>query len=190
MRSSSPWQKMSLSAGWLATLLCMTISVAPAQVEHLRSVELSPLSPLFRIYVIEYCHRVAPHGEFMAGPYYANIHYEDIGHTNAPGFLIGYRQYVWGKLHIEYQLMPQWDRFYEENEDRLYPRGFDLWNEFRLGYTWDFKIGSLPMFVNAQWPLGFALYSDDSAKPESFKKHVEEEPLFYFPPMFFVGARF
>lgn len=68
--------------------------------------------------------------------------------------------------------------------------GFDLWNEFRLGYVWDFQVGSIPAFINVQWPFGFALYSDGSAKPESFKQHVKENPFFDFPPMFFLGVRF
>ncbi len=48
----------------------------------------------------------------------------------------------------------------------------------------DFQIGSAPLFISVQWPFGFVLYSDDSAKPESFKKHAEENPFFYVSPMF------
>ena len=154
------------------------------------SVDFCPLSPLFKIYAIDYCYRVASHSEIIAGPYYANIHYKDIGNTNAPGFIIGFRQFIWKNLHIDYQLMPQWDHFYEKNENKQYPLGFDLWNEFRLGYMFDFKAWDIPAYINVQWPFGFALYSDDSAKPESFKKHVKENPFFYFPPMFFIGIRF
>jgi len=154
------------------------------------SLDLCPMSPMFKIYAIHYCRQITPSSELIIGPYYANIQYKDIGHTDAPGFIIGYRHYIWNALHIDYQLMPQWDHFYEKNEKKTYPLGFDLWNEFRLGYVWDFRIGSVPAFINVQWPFGFALYSDDSAKPEPFKKHVRKNPYFYFPPMFFVGIRF
>jgi hypothetical protein len=154
------------------------------------SLDVCPMSPFLRIYAIHYCYRITPNSEIIAGPYYANIHYKDIGNTDAPGFIIGYRQYLWKALHLDYQLMPQWDRFYEKNERKRYPVGFDLWNEFRLGYSWDFEVGSIPAFINAQWPFGFALYSDDSAKPESFRKKVKDEPFFFFPPMLFVGIRF
>ncbi len=154
------------------------------------SLDSCPMSPLFKIYAIHYCYRITANSEIIAAPYYANIHYKNIGNTDAPGFIVGYRRYLWKTLHIDYQLIPQWDHFYEKNEDKRYPLGFDLWNEFRLGYVWDFKIGNLPMFINVQWPFGFALYSDDDAKPESFKKHAEDHPFFYFPPMFFVGVRF
>jgi hypothetical protein len=159
--------------------------------ESLRNaVDFCPLSPMFRIYAIQYSYRFAPNSEMIVGPYYANIHYKDIGNTNAPGFIIGYRHYFWKSLHVEYQVIPQWDHFYEKNEDKTYPLGFDLWNELRLGYGWDFEVGSLAMYLNLQWPFGFALYSDRSAKPESFKAHVKKEPFFYFPPMIFLGVRF
>lgn len=163
---------------------------ASSKKDYKHSLDLCPMSPIFKIYAIHYCYRITPNSEIIAGPYYANIHYKDIGNTDAPGFIIGYRQYVWKNLHIDYQLMPQWDHFYEKNEDKRYPLGFDLWNEFRLGYSWDFQIGTLPLFINVQWPFGFALYSDDDAKPESFKKRAKDKPFFYFPPMFFIGVRF
>lgn len=159
--------------------------------ETLRNaIDVCPLSPAFKIYAIDYTYRITPHSEIILGPYYGNIHYEDIGNTNAPGFIVGYRQYLWKSLHIDYQLIPQWDHFYEKNEDKRYPLGFDLWNEFRLGYIWDFRIGTVPAYINFQWPFGFALYSDGSAKPESFKQHARDHPIFDFPPMFFVGIRF
>jgi hypothetical protein len=58
----------------------------------------------------------------------------------------------------------------------------------RFGYSFDFTIGKVPLFVNVQWPFGFALYSE--GKPESFKNRARENPLFYFPPLFFTGVRF
>jgi hypothetical protein len=154
------------------------------------AIDLSPMSPLFRIYAVHYSYRITRASEVIVGPYYANIHFDDIGHTNAPGFIVGYRRYLRGNLHIDYQLMPQWDHFYEENERKRYPLGFDLWNEFRLGYSWEIRAWAIPSYINVQWPFGFALYSDDSAKPESFKRHARDNPYFYFPPMFFVGVRF
>jgi hypothetical protein len=171
-----------------ATALGQTPADAP-ETTFRHSLDFSPLSPLFNIYAIHYCYKITPSSELIAGPLYMNIPYKDIGHTNAPGFILGYRRYIWKSLHIDYQLMPGWDRFYEENERKTY-RGFDLWNEFRLGYSWDFTVGSLPLFVNVQWPFGFALYSDPDGKPESFKKHAKEEPFFYYPAMVFVGIRF
>ncbi len=168
--------------------LCAQTPDSVADNESKHSIDFSPLSPAFKIYAIHYCYRLTPRSEVIIGPLYANIHYKDIGHTDAPGFIVGFRQYLWKSVHIDYQLMPEWDRFYEQNENKRY-KGFDLWNEFRLGCVWDFKLGNLPAFINFQWPFGFALYSQADGKTESFKKHVRENPLFYFPPMFFVGIR-
>jgi hypothetical protein len=162
----------------------------PPPSESKNALELSPMSPLFKIYALIYARRVTPNSEILIGPLYTNIHYEDIGNTDARGFIVGYRRNVWRALHVDYQVMPQWDHFYEKNEDRTYPIGFDLWNEFRLGYGLEFRAGPVPAYVNVQWPFGFALYSDDSAKPESFERHADENPFFYFPPMLFAGVRF
>ncbi len=154
------------------------------------SVDFCPMSPLFKIYAVHLCYKLDKNDELIVAPYYANIHHKGIGNTNAPGFIVGYRRYLWKSLHVDYQLMPQWDRYYSSIEDKTYPLGFDLWNEFRLGYVFDFKIVQTPCFINCQWPFGFALYSDPKGKPESFKKMANENQFFYFPPMFFVGVRF
>jgi hypothetical protein len=189
--------RLNVLTGTLAIALFLIPLSVKAQgtdassVDNLKNgIDFCPMSPLFKIYAIDYTHRITPHSEIIVGPYYANIHYEDIGNTNAPGFILGYRQFFWKSLHMDYQLVPQWDHFYEKNENKTYPLGFDLWNEFRLGYIWDFRIGGVPAYLNVQWPFGFALYSDGSAKPESFKQHVKHNRFFFFPPMFFLGVRF
>ncbi len=153
------------------------------------SLDFCPLSPVIGIYALHYAHRFAAKDEFIISPSYMRIQYPAIGHTNAPGFIIGYRRYLWKNLHLEYQLMPMWDRFYDKNEDKTYPTSFDLWNEFRLGYAFDFKIKNITLFLNLQIPLGFILYSDPKGKSEAFKQHAKENPLFYIP-LFFVGTRF
>jgi hypothetical protein len=79
--------------------------------EYKHSLDFCPVSPLFKIYAIHYCRRITPTSEIIVAPYYANIHYENIGNTDAPGFIIGYRRFLWKTLHIDYQLMPQWDYF-------------------------------------------------------------------------------
>lgn len=161
-----------------------------ASSEYRNAVDFCPLSPVIRIWAVHYTYRINPSSEIIAGPLYMNIPYENIGHTDAPGFIIGYRHYIWKNLHIDYQLMPAWDRYYDERQNKKFQTGFDLWNEFRLGYSWDFNIGNLPCFLNVQWPFGFALYSDPDAKPQAFKDKAKNNPFFYFPPLFFVGVRF
>lgn len=161
----------------------------PARETYRHALDFSPMSPMMNIYAIHYYYSFTPKDVGIIGPSYMRIQFEGIGHTDAPGFIIGYRRYLWRGLHLDYQLMPMWDQFYEENEDKTY-QGFDLWNEFRFGYVFDFNIGKMPAFVSVQWPFGFALYSDPDGKPQSFKDHAEENPYFYFPPLLFVGLRF
>jgi hypothetical protein len=157
---------------------------------YLNTIDFTPMSPLMNIYAFHYCRRITPISELLVGPSYMRIPYEGVGHTDAIGLILGYRQFFWKNLHVDYQLMPMYDRFYEENEQKRY-YGFDLWNEFRLGYIFDFNLFNLPCFVNVQWPFGFILYSDPDGKPESFHKYKEEHSkFFYFPPMFFLGVRF
>ncbi|MCF7803291.1 MAG: hypothetical protein K9N46_11440 [Candidatus Marinimicrobia bacterium] len=151
-----------------------------------QSMDFSPLSPMFRIYAIQYYRHLTPRDEVVLGAAYTNLQW-DFGETNAATLIVGYRRYLWKKLHIEYQLWPDYDWFYEKQEERYY-EGFDLWNEFRLGYQVDFSLGNLPCFINFQWPFGFGLYAAN--KPDSFRQHEEENPYFYFPPMFFLGIRF
>jgi hypothetical protein len=149
-------------------------------------IEASPLSPVMNIYGVLYSYGITRNDYLVGGPVYMRIKY-DFGNTNAWALIVGYRRYLWKNLHIEYQLYPTYDDFYESVEKIVYP-SFDLWNEFRLGYRCDFKIKQAPLYMNIQWPLGFGLYA--SNKPESFKKAENEDRFFYFPPMIFLGARF
>lgn len=157
--------------------------------KYKHSLDFCPLSPFIGIYALHYGHRFSKRNELIVSPSYMRIQYPSIGYTNAPGFIVGYRRYLWKNLHIDYQLMPMWDRFYDKNENKTYPLSFDLWNEFRLGYAFDFKIRKTTLFLNLQIPLGFALYSDPKGKSDAFKEHAKKHPLFYIP-LFFIGTRF
>ena len=152
------------------------------------SIELSPISPIMQIYAIQYSHKILQRGEMLFGLAYMNIQY-DMGNTNAPAIILGYRQYIWSKLHIEYQIWPTYDNFYEKN-DKKYYKSFDIWNEFRIGYQFDFTIYEAPFFVSAQWPFGFALYAGN--KPQSFKDYEKKRDnrFFYKAILVFIGIRF
>jgi hypothetical protein len=138
------------------------------------------------IYGVLYSYGITKKDWLVGGPVYMRIKY-DFGHTDAWALIVGYRRYLWRNLHLEYQLYPTYDDFYESNEDRIYS-SFDLWNEFRLGYKFDFRIKKAPLYLNLQWPFGFGLYA--SNKPQSFKDAEQKNRFFYFPPMIFVGIRF
>ncbi|MCF7911457.1 MAG: hypothetical protein K9M99_02935 [Candidatus Cloacimonetes bacterium] len=150
------------------------------------SLELSPISPLVNIYGIQYLYQVNDKDELIAGLSYMKIKY-DFGNTNASALILGYRRYLWKNLHIEYQLWPTYDNFYEKIEDKYY-QSFDIWNEFRLGYQFDFNIGNIPFYSTLQWPFGFGLYAGN--KPESFKDFEQDNRFFYQYPLIFIGIKF
>ena len=155
-------------------------------IDYKNSIEFSPISPFIGIYGILYNYHLTSKDEFITGISYAKIHY-DFGNTNTLALIIGYRRYLWRNLHIEYQIWPDYDNFYEKNEDKYY-KSFDVWNEFRFGYQFNFKIMGNPFYTSIQWPFGFGLYA--SNKPQSFKDLEKENPFFYHFPLLFVGYKF
>jgi len=154
-----------------------------------RAIEFTPLSPLINIYAVYYNYKFAQYDEGMIAPIYMSIPYDGVGRTHAPGLILGYRRYFTEDFSIEYQLMPMYDNFYEENE-RIYYNSFDLWNEFRVGYKFDFHLLGMPSYINIQWPFGFALYAGN--KPQSFKEREKQsDNRFFYKALFvFVGIRF
>ncbi len=158
------------------------------------SVDTSPLSPLLQlagagIWGIHYNYHFTPVDEAIIGLGYMNIHF-DFGHTNSPALILGYRRYLWKNLHIEYQIWPCYDEFYEKNEQKYY-KSFDLWNEFRVGYQFNFEVKNIPFYTSFQWPFGFGLYAGN--KPASFRAHEKEafeNRFFYQFPLLFVGVKF
>lgn len=159
---------------------------APGQ-DNRHSLSFNPMVPFVGIYALHYSYRLTDHSEFITGFSYMNIQFEGSGHSNSPALILGYRRYLWKGLHLEYEIWPAFDAFYEKNENRFY-KGFDLWNEFRLGYKYGFTAGNKQLYANLQWPFGFGLYA--SNKPESFRKLAETDKYFYFPPLLSFGISF
>lgn len=179
----------------ILVIICLVIipriSYAQDTIKYRHSLETSPFSPILQmadkgIWGIHYGYHLTPKDELITGVAYMNIHF-DFGNTNSPAFILGYRRYLWGHWHIEYQLWPSYDNFYEKNEDKYY-ESFDIWNEFRFGYQFHFKVGNVPASLSLQWPFGFGLYA--SNKPESFKTHEKENRFFYHFPVVFLGIKF
>ncbi|HPG41511.1 MAG TPA: hypothetical protein PLP19_10340 [bacterium] len=151
------------------------------------AIDFCPEYPIVDVYALQYSRILTPKDELIFGVGYLNQKY-DCGQSNAGGLIFGYRRYLWSRFHIEYQLWPIYDNFYEKNENKHY-KSFDVWNEFRAGYGFDFTLGKCPLYINAQWPFGFGLYG--SNKPQSFKdENSGKKKLFYFPPLVFIGVRF
>ena len=162
--------------------------------DYKHSIETSPMSPFMQmagagIWGIKYDYAFDQKNELKLGIAYMNIHFAE-GNTNSPALILGYRRFLWKKLYAEYELWPCYDEFYEANENKYY-KGFDLWNEFRLGYQINFKIKEFPMFVNVAWPFGFGLYS--SNKPQSFYDRMNQsfgDKYFFQMPLIFIGFKF
>ncbi len=158
------------------------------------SIETTPMSPIMQmvgagIWGVKYGYAVNELNELKLGIAYMNIHFAE-GNTNSPALIFGYRRFLWKKLYAEYELWPCYDEFYEKHENKYY-KGFDLWNEFRLGYQFNFRIKAFPLFVNVAWPFGFGLYS--SNKPQSFYDRMNQsfgDKYFFQMPLIFVGFKF
>lgn len=178
---------LRLSVLFALTLVLVTPRAARGaddEVEPRHSIEVSPISPFIRIYAVHYGYMLTPRDELVVGPAYMNIRY-DFGHTNAAALILGYRRYLWKNLHLEYQLWPIYDWFWEAGEEKVYP-SFDLWNEARLGYRFDFHLGEVQLYVTPQWAFGFGLYAQN--KPASFEAARRENPIFT-APLLFLGVK-
>jgi hypothetical protein len=122
---------------------------------------------------------------------YVNVEVSDqadavIGQLNAPTVPIGLRRYVWRNAHLEYQLWPAYNFYYDRVGERYY-NGFDLYNEIRGGYRLDFTLRGRPLFTNLQYVYGFGLYPGN--KPDNFTLAVEDAPPFHVPSIS-IGLKF
>jgi hypothetical protein len=173
-----------------STLAQVPLAISSPRPEARHSLDVSPVSPFIGIYVLQYAYQFRPGHELMTGISYMNLPY-DSGSTHAASLFLGYRLYLWKGLHVEYQLWPIYDFFYEKHEKRYY-QSFDLWGEARVGYRIDFDIGRTHFYVNAQWLFGNGYYA--SNKPQSFHDEVNHKSkklgIFDFQsPMIFTGIR-
>lgn len=169
------------------------------------AIEVSPVSPLFHIYAVQYAYRLGWGDEVLGGLAYAdmaakaaasrqprwmdvlitpNLRTADVGTNHSFTVFAGYRLHLWRGLHLEYQLWPAWNDFWSDR-DRRYYSGFDLWNEFRLGWTFDFALAGRPFLLNLQYLAGFGLYQGN--KPSNFRDGAERV---FRAPVFFLGTRF
>lgn len=151
------------------------------QKEELKhTIEISPLSPFLKIYALQYNYLVTDKSELMFGFAYANIEYDE-GRSHAPTLILGYRRFIWKAYHLEYQLWPAYNNYYETIEQKYYA-GFELWNEFRTGYQFGFKIGGVHLTLTPQLLCGFGILPGN--KPDSFLETVKKEPVFIYPNVF------
>jgi hypothetical protein len=184
-----------LAAALLVLLLPATAGAqsqpAPPGVTHRHHLEVFPIVALFDIYSAQYGYRVSPRNELIVGLTYVNIQVTDrddrvIGRFHAPTLPLGFRRYLWRNAHVEYQIWPAYNFYYDKVGER-YHNGFDLYNEARAGYRIDFSLGAVPLFANAQYVYGFGLYPGN--KPDNFTEAAKDQPVFHVPSLS-IGLRF
>jgi hypothetical protein len=158
------------------------------------SISTDPLLPLFNAFAVIYEYQKTEKSSFILGFWYGKATETYPKMIEYPGYTVNispifaYRHYFWKGLHVEYQLYPGYTKYYEENEDRFY-HSFNLFNEFRAGYKFNFHIYRMPIILNLQFPVGFTIY--DTNEPETFKQIRKQDPVFYiFYPNIYIGIRF
>lgn len=195
MRTNSfpPTMRKILTALSLASALTLGITPGasaeadPAEtLQRRHGIELSPMSFLFRIYAFQYTYDLTERDQLISGFAYQNIQHPTIGTTNSPTLILGYRRYLWDKFHAEYQLWPAYDAYYS-SADAKYYNGFELWNEARVGYRFDFEFANVPLFVKLQWLFGFGLWPGN--KPVAFLEAEKKERFFTYP-LLMMGWKF
>jgi hypothetical protein len=184
----------------MLAVLCLGVSPAYAQTQEREAdevpprrhhVETFPIMAAVDVYSVQYTYAIHRRLEAIVGVAYVNVEVHDrsdvvIGRMHAPTLPVGLRWYVWRNAHVEYQLWPAYNAYRDGVEQRYY-RGFDLYNEFRAGYRFDFSLGRVPLFSSLQYVYGFGLYPGN--KPENFIQAVKDAPPFHVPSLS-IGLRF
>ncbi len=155
----------------------------PHDSSHRLGLEVTPLSPLIRIWVLHLTYALWSQGELTTGYAYMNNNLGDLGRANAHSVLLGYRHFFWRGLHAELELWPAYDRVLSFEDNQTYA-AFDIWGELRVGYRFDLlRNETLDLYVLPQLAVGTGLYS--SNPPPG----IESESPFFAFPMVWIGIR-
>ena len=153
-----------------------------------------PLLPLFNSFAIIYEYEKTEESSIILGFWYGKSTETYPKMLEYPGYVVSispifaYRYYFWKNFHLEYQLYPGFTKYYHNSEDKYF-RSFSLFNEFRVGYRFEFQISELPMLLNLQIPVGFTIF--DTNEPGAFKRIRKQDPIFFlFYPNIYFGIRF
>jgi hypothetical protein len=150
--------------------------------EH--SIAIKPIDLFVDIYAFQYEKQFDEKNELILGAYYLLSN----GNNAYPGTfelitpMIGYRRYLWEELHIEYILMPGC-ALYKNNTANIQSFSFEIWNEFHIGYRFQFSLFKIPLFITPQALIGFNLYRGN--QPLSFRI-IDEDPNNFFPNILYL----
>ncbi len=157
------------------------------------SVAIKPIDLFVSIYAIQYERQVGKKNEMILGLYYIGSSTNEYpGTFKLYSPMIGYRRYLWKGLHVEYILLPGYAKYNDTIVKKIY-NSFEVWNEFHVGYRFEFKILKMPFFITPQVLTGFSLYK--SNQPQSFKL-IDDKPenyytnVLYIFPNINIGVRF
>jgi hypothetical protein len=155
------------------------------------SVSTDPLLPVFNSFAVIYEYEKTEKSSFILGFWYGKATETYPKMLEYPGYAVNvspifaYRYYFWKKLHAEYQIYPGYTKYFERNERKFY-KSFNLFNELRIGYKFNFQISKTPLFLNFQFPVGFVIF--DTNEPETFSEVRKQDPIFYiFIPNIYFG---
>lgn len=163
---------------------CQTSDSIKNQSKYKNYIEVFPIVAAFKIYSIQYSYAITKRDNIIIGFTFLNNDFPNrinsIGQFNAPTLPIGYRRHFWRNFHIEIQLWPSYDFYFDKLQSKYY-NSFDLTGIIRSGYRFDFKLSRLPLFVNIQFEYLFGLY--EGRKPDSFRKTASEQPPYIMPSL-------
>jgi len=135
-----------------------------------------------QIYMLQASYSVSQMGDVLTGFAYQDWK-NDQGHSHAYTLLIGYRQFIWKGFHTEAELWPAYNPFHSSVDGKIY-KGLELWLSLRIGYRFDFDLGSQDLFILLQPGVGFGI-----ARQNPWPK-LEEDSKAIFEPQLIVGIRF
>ncbi len=154
---------------------------------YLNSLDLRALDLFFSIYEITYHRQYDSQDEVILGVFYESNTTTSLSGTTYPGksqsysLVLGYRKHLWKNLHLDYQLYLLNRKYFENNEQKNYV-SFEIWNEFHLGYQFDFSIMETPFYITPQFLVGFCL--NKSNEPQSFKILDKKNPPYHYPDLY------
>lgn len=146
-------------AATLPTLAAAQESAEPA--EHLTgwdrvTLDVSPFMMPIGFYGFRLTAPVTGSGRAIGGYMFQNFE-NDLGRAHAQTLLIGWQQYLWRGLEVEFELWPSYNRWRSSVDGKVY-RGFDLWAEGRIGYRFDFRTAGVDWYLLPQVLYGKGLW--------------------------------
>ena len=107
------------------------------------------------------------------------------GYIRDYGIGLAYQRYVWKGLYLAVHVMPQWQKFVNENGDKV-GNGFHIFQTNRVGYHLKFFKDKL--FLEPS--LGIAGRPYHTEMPDGFKQKDDKWPKYTFEPGMHFGFNF